>query len=144
VLSIDGIQPDKGNESIYLILDVLTGSILNVQALERTVDEQLRLGHLFKVLTHLKPGLVQCDDVKGFLRTDNEMESAIGAIKLAIDALADSRTGTAICCVMVVVWPIMTAGFTSQRERAGLGAMAQAGSTPAVVPVAEAIALPSQ
>src|SRR5205807_4312811 len=28
VLSIDGIQPDKGNETIYLIRDVLTGRIL--------------------------------------------------------------------------------------------------------------------
>ena len=31
-----------------------------VNAEERTEDEQLRLGHLFKVLTHLRPGLVQC------------------------------------------------------------------------------------
>jgi hypothetical protein len=31
VLSIDGIQPDKGNETIYLLRDVLTGRILHAE-----------------------------------------------------------------------------------------------------------------
>ncbi len=49
---------------------------------ERTEDEQFRLGHLLKVLTHLRPGLVQCYDIKGFPRTNNEMERTIRAIKM--------------------------------------------------------------
>ncbi|HLZ57789.1 MAG TPA: hypothetical protein VKR06_12640 [Ktedonosporobacter sp.] len=53
-----------------------------VQAEERTEDEQFRLGHLLKVLTHLRPGLVQCYDIKGFPRTNNEMERTIRAIKM--------------------------------------------------------------
>lgn len=31
IISIDGIQPDKGNETIYLVRDVLTGRILNAE-----------------------------------------------------------------------------------------------------------------
>jgi hypothetical protein len=31
IISIDGIQPDKGNETIYLVRDVLTGRVLNAQ-----------------------------------------------------------------------------------------------------------------
>ncbi len=53
-----------------------------VDAPERTEDEQSRLGHLLKVLTHLRPGLVHCYDVKGFPRTNNEMERTIRAIKM--------------------------------------------------------------
>jgi len=53
-----------------------------VDAPERTEDEQFRLGHLLKVLTHLRPGLVHCYDVKGFPRTNNEMERTIRAIKM--------------------------------------------------------------
>ncbi len=53
-----------------------------VEADERTEDEQLRLGHLLKVLTHLRPGLVQCYDVEGFPRTNNEMERTIRAVKM--------------------------------------------------------------
>jgi hypothetical protein len=53
-----------------------------VSAPERTEDEKLRLGHLLKVLTHLRPGLVQCYDIEGFPRTTNEMERTIRAIKM--------------------------------------------------------------
>ena len=48
----------------------------------RTEDEQLRLGHLLKVMTHLSPGLVQCYDVEGFPRTNNDLERTIRAIKM--------------------------------------------------------------
>jgi hypothetical protein len=34
------------------------------------------------VLTHLRPGLVQCYDVAGFPRTNNDMERMIRAIKM--------------------------------------------------------------
>ncbi len=53
-----------------------------VDAEERTADEKFRLGHLLKVFTHLRPGLVQCYDVKGFPRTNNELERTIRAIKM--------------------------------------------------------------
>lgn len=53
-----------------------------VEAQERTEDEKLRLGHLWKVLTHLRSGLVQCYDVAGFPRTNNDMERTIRAIKM--------------------------------------------------------------
>jgi hypothetical protein len=53
-----------------------------VEAPERTTDEKLRLGHLLKVLTHLRPGLVHCYDIEGFPRTNNEMERTIRAIKM--------------------------------------------------------------
>ncbi len=53
-----------------------------VEAVERTEDEKFRLGHLLKVLTHLRPGLVQCYDIEGFPRTNNEMERTIRAIKM--------------------------------------------------------------
>lgn len=53
-----------------------------VSAQERTEDERLRLGHLLKVLTHLRPGLVQCYDLAGFPRTHNDMERTIRAINM--------------------------------------------------------------
>lgn len=53
-----------------------------VDAEERTEDEQLRVGHLLKVLTHLRPGLIHCYDLEGFPRTNNEMERTIRAIKM--------------------------------------------------------------
>ena len=53
-----------------------------LEAQERTDDEQLRLGHLLKVLTHLRPGLVQCYDLADFPRTNNEMERMIRGIKM--------------------------------------------------------------
>ena len=53
-----------------------------VDAEERTEDEKIRLGHLLKVLTHLRPGLVHCYDIEGFPRTNNEMERTIRAIKM--------------------------------------------------------------
>jgi len=49
---------------------------------ERTEDEHLRLGHLLKVMTHLRPGLVQCYDVRGFPRTNNDLERTIRGIKM--------------------------------------------------------------
>ncbi|HLZ57788.1 MAG TPA: hypothetical protein VKR06_12635 [Ktedonosporobacter sp.] len=42
VLSIDGIQPDKGNETIYLIRDVLTGRILNADNVTESTKERLK------------------------------------------------------------------------------------------------------
>lgn len=44
ILSIDGIQPDKGNETVYLVRDVLSGRILsaeNVSSSETAVIKRL-------------------------------------------------------------------------------------------------------
>jgi hypothetical protein len=49
---------------------------------ERTEDEKTRLGELFRALNHLRPGLIQCYDIAGFPRTNNDMERAIRAIKM--------------------------------------------------------------
>src|SRR6266536_1438500 len=53
---------------------------LNVE--EKTEDDKTRLGELFKVLNHLRPGLIQCYDLEGFPRTNNDMERTIRAIKM--------------------------------------------------------------
>jgi hypothetical protein len=42
VLSIDGIQPDAGNETIYLIRDVLTGRILNAENTNESTKARLK------------------------------------------------------------------------------------------------------
>ncbi len=42
LLSIDGIQPDKGNETIYLLRDVLTGRILNAENVTDSTKERLK------------------------------------------------------------------------------------------------------
>ncbi len=63
-----------------------------VEAPERTEDEKSRLGHLFKVLTHLRPGLVQCYDIEGFPRTNNEMERTIRAIKMHYRRISGRKT----------------------------------------------------
>lgn len=47
-----------------------------------TEDEKTRLGELFKVLTHLRPGLIHCYDLEGFPRTNNDLERTIRAIKM--------------------------------------------------------------
>jgi hypothetical protein len=52
-----------------------------LQAEGRTSEEQRRLGHLLKVMSHLRPGLVQCYDLPGFPRTNNDMEISIRALK---------------------------------------------------------------
>jgi hypothetical protein len=52
-----------------------------LQAEGRTQEEQLRLGHLWKVMSHLRPGLVQCYDLPGFPRTNNDMELSIRVLK---------------------------------------------------------------
>jgi hypothetical protein len=52
-----------------------------LQAADRTPDEQLRLGHLLSVMSHLRPGLVQCYDLPGFPRTNNDLEISIRALK---------------------------------------------------------------
>lgn len=42
ILSIDGIQPDKGNETIYLIREVLTGRLLHAQNVQSSDAETIK------------------------------------------------------------------------------------------------------
>lgn len=42
VLSIDGIQPDKGNETIYLLRDVVTGRILHADNVTESTKDRLK------------------------------------------------------------------------------------------------------
>jgi hypothetical protein len=42
LLSIDGIQPDAGNETIYLIRDVFTGRILTAENTTESTKERLK------------------------------------------------------------------------------------------------------
>jgi hypothetical protein len=42
ILSIDGIQPDKGNETIYLVRDLLTGRILAAENVTSTRTEVIK------------------------------------------------------------------------------------------------------
>jgi hypothetical protein len=42
LLSIDGIQPDKGNETIYLVRDVWTGRMLNAENVTDSTKERLK------------------------------------------------------------------------------------------------------
>jgi hypothetical protein len=42
IISIDGIQPDKGNETLYLVRDVLTGRVLNAQNVSSADTQTLK------------------------------------------------------------------------------------------------------
>lgn len=42
ILSIDGIQPDKGNETIYLVREVLTGRLLHAQNVTTSDTETIK------------------------------------------------------------------------------------------------------
>jgi hypothetical protein len=42
VLSIDGIQPDKGNETVYLVRDVLTGRVLAAENVRLSDTETIK------------------------------------------------------------------------------------------------------
>lgn len=42
LLSVDGIQPDKGNETIYLVRDVLTGRLLAAENVTSSTKEMIK------------------------------------------------------------------------------------------------------
>ncbi len=65
-----------------------------LEAEERTEDEKLRLGHLLKVLTHLRSGLVQCYDLVGFPGTNKDMERMIRAVKMQYRRISGRKNWT--------------------------------------------------
>jgi hypothetical protein len=60
----------------------------------RTADEPLRLGHLLKALTHLRPGLLQCSDVAGFPRTHTDRERTRRAVKMHARRISGRKNWT--------------------------------------------------
>jgi hypothetical protein len=68
-----------------------------LEAEERTEDERLRLSHLLKMLTHLRPGLVQCYDLPGCPRTNNDMERTIRAIKMHYRRISGRKKLERLC-----------------------------------------------
>lgn len=62
--------------------DWLKQLAIYLEGAERTDHELLRLGHLLKVITNLRPGLVQCYDRADFPRTNNDLERTIRAVKM--------------------------------------------------------------
>jgi len=75
-----------------------------LEAEERTEDEKLRLGHLLKVLTHLRSGLVQCYDLVGFPGTNKDMERMIRAVKMQYRRISGHKNWNSYllrygCCV---------------------------------------------
>ena len=80
-----------------------------LQAEGRTQEEQLRLGHLLKVMSHLRPGLVQCYDLPGFPRTNNDMEISTRALKTRYRRISGRKNWNAYllrygCCVAYYEW----------------------------------------
>jgi len=73
---------ERSNDTVAERFDAYLVRLLHVvNGEERTEDEKMRLGHLFKVLTHMRPYLTHCYDREGFPRTNNEMEQTIHAVK---------------------------------------------------------------
>jgi hypothetical protein len=80
-----------------------------LQAEGRTQEEQLRLGHLLKVMSHLRPGLVQCYDLPGFPRTNNDMELSIRVLKMRYRRISGRKNWNAYLlrygrCVAYYEW----------------------------------------
>jgi hypothetical protein len=77
------LAQERSNQAVGERVDAYLTRLLHfLNGEERTEDETLRLGHLFKVLTHLRPYLTQCYEREGFPRTNNDMERTIRALKM--------------------------------------------------------------
>ena len=50
LISIDGIQPDKGNATLYLVRDVLTGRLLCAATVSSSETEVMK-----RLLAHARP-----------------------------------------------------------------------------------------
>jgi hypothetical protein len=83
---------------------------------QRTEDERLRPGHLLKVLTHVRPGLVQCYGRADFPRTKTDMERTIRAIKMNYRRISGRKNWNGYYYGMVDAWPIRSGGFISLME----------------------------
>lgn len=94
-----------------------------VEGEQRTEDERLRLGHFLKVMTHLRPGLVQCYDRTDFPRTNNDMERTIRAMKMHYRRISGRKNWKSCvlryrCCVAYQEWRLhQPAGDTRLQAR---------------------------
>lgn len=74
VLSIDGVQPEKGNETLYVIREVLSGTILAAHNLKSSASQEL-IGIIQPILDWGYP-------IKGFISDGQQ------SIRLAIEKIA--------------------------------------------------------
>lgn len=74
ILSIDGVQSEKGNETLYVIREVLSGTILAAQNLKSSASEELK--------DFIRPVLKWGYPIKGFVSDGQQ------SIRLAIEKLA--------------------------------------------------------
>jgi hypothetical protein len=103
-------EEEKSNQRVGQKFDAYLARLaLFLNAEERTEDETMRLGHLFKVLTHLRPYLTQCYEREGFPRTNNEMEQLIRALKMHYRRISGRKNWNSYllrygCCVAYQEW----------------------------------------
>lgn len=74
ILSIDGVQPEKGNETLYVIREVLSGTILAAQNLKSSASQEL-MGMIQPILDWGYP-------IQGFISDGQQ------SIRLAIEKIA--------------------------------------------------------
>jgi hypothetical protein len=98
------------NQAVSQRFDAYLERLLHVvNGGERTEDEKMRLGHLFKVLTHMRPHLIQCYEREEFPRTNNEMERTIRAVKMHYRRISGRKNWNAYLlrygrCVVYQEW----------------------------------------
>jgi hypothetical protein len=135
---LDGSWTDSpeeiSNAEVACRFDEWLKDLANFQQSEgRTQEEQLRLGHLLKVMSHLRPGLVQCYDLPGFPRTNNDMEISIRALKTRYRRISGRKNWNAYLlrygrCVAYYEWwmqqpngsVLLEARFPRDAQRAKL------------------------
>lgn len=74
ILSIDGVQPEKGNESLYVIREVLSGTVLAAKNLKSSASQEL--------MDFVKPVLDLNFPVLGFISDGQQ------SIRLALEKLS--------------------------------------------------------
>ncbi|MCM3763295.1 transposase, partial [Alkalihalobacillus oceani] len=74
ILSIDGVQPEKGNETLYVIREVLSGSILAAQNLKSSASQEL--------MNFIQPIIDWGYPIQGFVSDGQQ------SIRLAIEKIA--------------------------------------------------------
>jgi hypothetical protein len=118
IVSVDGIQPEKGNETVYLVRDALTGRVLaaeNVTSSETAVMKAL-----------LAP--VVALEVKVLGTITDAQESELLAVEQLWPGVPTSACVSSICCVMHPSQPLKQIGrsrppcasnSTARYERCG-------------------------
>lgn len=100
----------KSNQAIGEQLDAYLARLWRfVNAEERTELEKIGLGHLFEILTRLRPYLTQCYDREEFPRTNNEMERLIRATKMHYRRISGRKNWNAYLlhyghCIVYLEW----------------------------------------